>query len=61
MSLLLGLIGFGVLAGSVIKCGIQNADMMSKPNRYLEDGTPVYLDRLCNEYIHGEGVSDNER
>jgi hypothetical protein len=32
---------------------------MSKPFRYLEDGTPVYLDRLCNEHINGEKVTVN--
>jgi hypothetical protein len=54
MSGILGLIGLIGLGGSAIKAGIQNAEMMSKPYRYLDDGTPVYLDRLCNEYINGE-------
>jgi ribosomal protein L21E len=52
-----GFIAIGALAVSAIKCGIQNADMMSKPYRHLDDGTPVYLDRLCNEYINGEKVT----
>lgn len=53
----LGLLLFGLMAGgSAIKCGIENAKMMSKPYRYMDDGTPVYLDRLCNEHINGEKV-----
>lgn len=51
-TLLLG----GVLLGSAIKCGIENDKMMSKPQRYLDDGTPVYLDRLCNEHVNGEKI-----
>jgi hypothetical protein len=57
MSAILGLIGLGGLAVSAIKCGIQNTQMMSKPNRYLKDGTPVYLDRECHEHINGERVT----
>lgn len=53
----LGTLIFGaLLGGSAAKCGIENAKMMSKPTRYLDDGTPVYLDRLCNEHINGEKV-----
>jgi hypothetical protein len=56
--IMLELLIFGaLLGGSAIKCGIQNARMMSKPYRHLEDGTPVYLDRLCNEHINGEKVT----
>jgi hypothetical protein len=57
MSAILALIGLIGLGGSAVKCGIQNAQMMSKPYRHLDDGTPVYLDRLCNEYINGEKVT----
>ncbi len=53
LELLLGALLFG---GSAISAGIENAKMMSKPYRYLDDGTPVYLDRLCNEHINGEKV-----
>lgn len=42
--------------GSAVKCGIENAQMMSKPYKYLDDGTPVYLDRLGNQHINGEKV-----
>ena len=53
----LGLLVLGVImGGNAIKSGIENAQMMSKPYKYLDDGTPVYLDRLCNEYINGEKV-----
>lgn len=53
----LGLLLFGLMAGgSAVKCGVENAKMMSKPYRYMDDGTPVYLDRLCNEHINGEKV-----
>lgn len=51
LGLLFGALLFG---GSAIKAGIENADMMSKPYRYLEDGTPVYLDRKCKEWVNGE-------
>ena len=54
----LGLLLFGLMAGgSAIKCGVENAKMMSKPYRYMDDGTPVYLDRLGNEHINGEKVT----
>lgn len=53
----LGLLLFGgALLGSAIKCGIQNADMMSSPYKYLDDGTPVYLDRKCQEWANGEKI-----
>lgn len=53
----LGLLFSALLfGGSAISAGIENAKMMSKPYRYLDDGTPVYLDRLCNEHINGEKV-----
>lgn len=53
----LGLLLFGLMAGSsAVKCGVENAKMMSKPYRYMDDGTPVYLDRLANEHINGEKV-----
>lgn len=45
-----------LLGGSAIRCGIDNAKMMSKPFRYLDDGTPVYLDKLCNEHVNGEKI-----
>ncbi len=44
------------LGGSAIKCGLENRKMMSKPFRYLDDGTPVYLDRLANEHANGEKI-----
>ena len=28
--------------------------MKRKPFRHLDDGTPVYLDRKCNEWVNGE-------
>jgi hypothetical protein len=56
MSAILGLIGLGVFGASAVKCGIQDIDMMSSPSSYLDDGTPVYLDRKCNQYINGERV-----
>ena len=56
MAGLASLIFGAVLGGSAIRCGIDNAKMMSKPYRYLDDGTPVYLDRLSNEHINGEKV-----
>jgi hypothetical protein len=54
---MLGWIVLGGLGISAIKAGIQNADMMSKPYRHLDNGTPVYLDRECHEYINGERVT----
>lgn len=53
----LGLLILGaILGGSAIKAGIENANMMSTPYRKMDDGTPVYHDRLCNDYINGEKV-----
>lgn len=53
----LGLLLFGgALLGSAIKCGIQNADMMSSPYKHLDDGTPVYLDRKCQQWANGEKI-----
>lgn len=53
----LGTLLFALMAGgSAVKCGIENAQMMSKPYKYLDDGTPVYLDRLGNQHINGEKV-----
>ena len=43
------LIGGLIFAGTGIAAAIENADMKSKPYRYLDDGTPVYLDRKCKE------------
>ncbi|MBQ4523420.1 MAG: hypothetical protein IJA10_10805 [Lachnospiraceae bacterium] len=48
------LIGGLILGGSAIKAGIENANMMSKPYTHLDDGTPIYIDRNCNEYVNGE-------
>lgn len=45
----------GLLAGNVKKY-IDDKDMMSEPYRYLDDGTPVYLDSSCKEHINGEKV-----
>lgn len=53
----LGTILLGVtLIGSKIKEVIDDADMMSKPVRYLDDGTPVYIDSKCQQHINGEKV-----
>ncbi len=53
----LGALIFGaLLGGSAIRCGIDNVKSMSKPYRYLDDGTPVYLDRKGKEHINGEKV-----
>lgn len=52
---MLGLLISGLIfAGAGIAAAIENADMMSKPYRHLDDGTPVYLDRKCNEWVNGE-------
>lgn len=52
-----GLLFLGAALGiSGIKAGVENAQMKSKPYRYLDDGTPVYLDRKCNEYANGEKI-----
>ena len=51
LGLLLGGLLFG---GAAVSAGIENAQMMSKPYRYLDDGTPVYLDRKCQEWVNGE-------
>lgn len=50
------LIGGLIFGGAAIGAAIENADMMSKPYRHLDDGTPVYLDRKCNEWVNGEKV-----
>ena len=53
----LGILTFlSALTGSAISCGLENRRMKSKPYRYESDGTPVYLDRHCNEYINGEKI-----
>lgn len=53
----LGLLLFGgTLLCSAIKCGLENMDMMSKPHHHLDDGTPVYLDRKCQEWANGEKI-----
>lgn len=53
----LGTLIFGAMfAGSAAKCAIEDASMLSKPCGYLDDGTPIYIDRKCNEYINGERV-----
>lgn len=33
-----------------------NYEMMKEPWQYLDDGTPVYLDRHCRKHINGELV-----
>lgn len=50
------LIGGLLFGGAAISAGIDNAKMMSKPYRYLDDGTPVYLDRKCKEWANGEKI-----
>lgn len=53
----LGLLLFGgTLLCSAVKCGLENIDMMSKPHHHLDDGTPVYLDRKCQEWANGEKI-----
>lgn len=49
-------IGTFILLGGAVKNGIENHEMMKKPHHFLDDGTPVYLDRLGSEYINGEKV-----
>ena len=56
MAGLLSLIFGAVLGGSAISAARENARLMSKPYKHLDDGTPVYMDRHCNEYINGEKV-----
>lgn len=54
---MLGLLINGLIWGAAtISEGIENAQAMSKPSYYLDDGTPVYRDRKCQEYINGEKV-----
>lgn len=48
------LLGGLIFGGAGIAAAIENADMKSKPFRHLDDGTPVYLDRKCNEWVNGE-------
>lgn len=48
------LIGGLIFGGAKIAAAIDNANMKSKPFRYLDDGTPVYLDRKCKEWVNGE-------
>lgn len=56
MAGLLSLIFGAVLGGSAISAARENARLMSKPYTHMDDGTPVYMDRHCNEYINGEKV-----
>lgn len=56
MSILLGLLGLGLLAGSAVKCSAENAECMSKPQFKHECGKDVYYDRLGNAYIDGRRV-----
>lgn len=51
LGLLLGGLIFG---GAAISASIENAQMKSKPYTHLDDGTPVYLDRKCHEWVNGE-------
>ena len=48
------LLGGLIFAGAGIAATIENADMKSSPYTHLDDGTPVYLDRKCNEWVNGE-------
>lgn len=48
------LLGGLIFAGAGIAAAIENADMKSSPYTHLDDGTPVYLDRKCNEWVNGE-------
>ena len=48
------LLGGLIFAGAGIAAAIENSDMKSKPYTHLDDGTPVYLDRKCNEWVNGE-------
>lgn len=51
----LGLLIGGLIFGcAAIKAGLENMDMKSSPYTHLEDGTPIYLDRKCNEWVNGE-------
>lgn len=53
----LGTVAFlAALGVSGTKCAIENYQMMKEPVRYLSDGTPVYIDRLCQQHINGERV-----
>ena len=52
---MIGLLLGGLIFGCAgIKAAIENADMKSTPYTHLDDGTPVYLDRKCNEWVNGE-------
>ena len=48
------LIGGLIFGGAAIGAAIENADMKSSPYTHLDDGTPVYLDRKCQEWVNGE-------
>lgn len=51
----LGALLFGVLlGGSAINAAIDDVKLMSKPFRYLKDGTPVYMDGKRRKYINNE-------
>ena len=53
----LGLLISGLIfGGAAISAGVDNANMMKEPYRYLDDGTPVYLDRKCQEWVNGEKI-----
>lgn len=53
----LGLLISGLIfGGAAISAGIDNANMMKEPYRHLDDGTPVYLDRKCQEWVNGEKI-----
>ena len=50
------LIGGLIFGGAGIAVAIDNAKMKKDPVRHLDDGTPVYIDRKCHEWINGEKV-----
>lgn len=52
-----GFIFTGVIFGvAAIGAGIENAKIKKEPYRHLDDGTPVYMDRKCQDWVNGEKI-----
>ena len=45
-----------IFGGAYLSASIDNAKMMKSPYKYLKDGTPVYLDRKCQQWANGEKI-----
>jgi len=54
---MVGVLITGLIFGAAaIGAAVENEKIKKEPYRHLNDGTPVYIDRKCQDWINGEKI-----